>query len=241
MSTKPGKSTSVPTHSDVLRPFVPAWLDELQLTAAEFRVYAHVWRWGRTKTGLQDCTSDLAAIIRTCRLSEPTVLRCLKSLVGKGLITRRRRYQDTSSCTLIWPPTFTQKDWVNDSPKSAGGTTPKSAGCVTPKSAGYNGMRAEREEKDREESAPAPFTCPDRLDQTETHAASRELKLDADGVGQVYRRFVATKAPWLSKDHPTLDRTGLLSVFLAWATSSAAGRQAVAAVRPEPSKDYSKL
>jgi len=67
-------------------PFIPAWLDDADLSQAEFRVYCHLCRRADNKTGVAWPQAD--NIARDCRMSRNTVWKTLRSLEAKGLIRR---------------------------------------------------------------------------------------------------------------------------------------------------------
>lgn len=68
-------------------PFIPAWLDELGLSASEFRVLMTLW--SRANKELV-CWPSVATISTTCRLHADTVWATLRSLEDRGLIHRRK-------------------------------------------------------------------------------------------------------------------------------------------------------
>ena len=65
-------------------PFIPAWLDESDLSSQEFRIYCHVSRRGR-------CYESVPSIARACRLHISTVKRALKALTTRRLLSRTQR------------------------------------------------------------------------------------------------------------------------------------------------------
>lgn len=68
-------------------PFLPAWLDELGLSASEFRVLMTLW--SRANRDMV-CWPSVALISSTCRLHADTVWAALRSLEGRELILRRK-------------------------------------------------------------------------------------------------------------------------------------------------------
>ena len=64
--------------------FIPAKLDELELTPAQFRVFCHVCRRG-------DCYERLENMARKCRLHRDTVIDCLRFLVAHRMLTKEKR------------------------------------------------------------------------------------------------------------------------------------------------------
>lgn len=80
MSDKPKKSLTV---------FIPVWLDDMGLTLAEFRVYAHLARRARKEDDI--AWPAYESIGEDCKISRATVHRTLKSLEKMGLIERRNK------------------------------------------------------------------------------------------------------------------------------------------------------
>ena len=230
---------------DTFRPFLPAWLDQLGLSTSEFRIYAHLWRWCRTKTALRPCESSLETMKRTCRLSEDTVWRALAALETLGLIHRKKRYQATNLYSIVWPPPITLKDGVIDSPQSARRLVPAAEGRLIPANVVRNGMSTEGDEYLREEkkSSPPMSICPESLTNPEMQSAATTLRLNQPGVARLYSSFLNVKAPWLQKDRPGMVRADVVDAFTSWCKGSTAGKQAVAAlgVAAQPVKDYSRL
>jgi len=64
-------------------PFIPNWLDDLELTPSEFRLYAHLCRRG-------ECHSKIDTIGQKCGLKRVTICDLLSRLESKGLIERKR-------------------------------------------------------------------------------------------------------------------------------------------------------
>ncbi len=77
-------------------PFIPAWLDDLGLTASQFRILCHLWRRGKT-------FSNAETIASACHLKRKTVFTILSELEGRGLIRRTPRPGQT---TLLEPVPF---------------------------------------------------------------------------------------------------------------------------------------
>ena len=76
-----------------MNPFIPAWLDELDLRPAAFRVYCHLWRRGTTH-------SSTSTIAKVCRIKRDTVFQILGELEKAGLLEKTIRPGQTS---LILP------------------------------------------------------------------------------------------------------------------------------------------
>ncbi len=84
------------SEGEICCPFIPAWLDDLCLSANQFRVICHLWRRGVT-------FSNAGTIAKMCRLKRDTVFEILSELEARGLIRRTPRPGQT---TLIEPVPF---------------------------------------------------------------------------------------------------------------------------------------
>ena len=82
------------------RPFIPAWLDEAGLTAADFRVLANLWR----RAGRRGvCWPAVSSIARTCRLDLKTVWAVLRRLEAAGFLRRQKHYRNANEYVLtVW-------------------------------------------------------------------------------------------------------------------------------------------
>jgi len=110
----PTKASPVVPHEqapagELLPIFVHSAVDDLGLSASEFRVYGHIAR----RDGPEGAWSRIADMARVCRLHPQTVRNSLQMLVSRGLLTcevrpgRTSRYRLTrfSSWVLSKPPT----------------------------------------------------------------------------------------------------------------------------------------
>lgn len=222
-----------------LRPFVPAWFDELGLSAAEFRVLMHLWRWARTKNGVKPCTSTARTIQRTCRLSEPTVWKCLRSLEVRGLLQRSKRFQESNVYHVKMPSPITQKETVIESLKPAGQLIPKKRRRLIPKTT----MRRGDEKEGMRIKGGEALTClPQALSEAETESAAQALRLTNTNVNELYEGYRAIKGRFLNADHPKgVARSQVLTVFLAFLRADSRGKNLLAAIRPTPVRDYSSI
>jgi hypothetical protein len=65
------------------KPFIPAWLDDLDLTPIQFRLYAHMVR----RAGINGIAWPAhRSIEKVCHVTRKTVSANLKILVGYGLL-----------------------------------------------------------------------------------------------------------------------------------------------------------
>jgi len=67
------------------RPFIPAWLDDGDLTPNQFRVMCHLWRRADDS---QLCWPSVPSIATVCKIHRDTVWAVLRVLEEKGLIAR---------------------------------------------------------------------------------------------------------------------------------------------------------
>jgi hypothetical protein len=102
-----GGSSSVHESGNVSA-FIPAALDDLGLTASEFRVACRIARRGR-------CTESVPNMAAGCRLHPDTVQACLKNLVRLGVISKTERAGASSiyamTATAEWPSTPPGKEY----------------------------------------------------------------------------------------------------------------------------------
>jgi hypothetical protein len=110
--------------SSDLMMFVPAWIDDLGLSSAEFRVYARVARCSYKNP--DGCFQSLDTIARRCHMNKKTVRKALRSLVHKRLIRKEGKPGHTDAYHLANP---------NEVPKEAMGEVPKEAMGEVPKEA----------------------------------------------------------------------------------------------------------
>lgn len=82
-------------------PFIPIWLDELGLSAAEFRVLCALWRRRNPNTG--QCNPGVDTIAAGCKMNRKTVFKCLKRLEDIELISREHRYRNANHFILHVP------------------------------------------------------------------------------------------------------------------------------------------
>ena len=74
--------------------FIPAWLDDSDLSSQEFRLYCHISRRGT-------CYESIPAIARACRLHSSTVKRGLKELHRRGLVQKESRIGSTTVFRIV--------------------------------------------------------------------------------------------------------------------------------------------
>lgn len=72
--------------SNILKPFIPSWLDDAGLSQAEFRLYCHLCRRADNKTGI--AWPSYESIQKACGMSHKTVWKIIKMLEGRSLIAK---------------------------------------------------------------------------------------------------------------------------------------------------------
>jgi len=75
-------------------PFIPAWFDDLDLTAQEMRVLIRVAR-------RRQCFESHRSIAESCQLSRNTVSRAIKSMLEKGVIQGSRDQSNRPFLELV--------------------------------------------------------------------------------------------------------------------------------------------
>jgi hypothetical protein len=83
-----------------MKAFIPAWLDELQLTAQQFRVYCHLCRRADASG---ECYPALASISKKCKISVNTVKNSIKELATVNLISIKHGGNNVSNRYTIQP------------------------------------------------------------------------------------------------------------------------------------------
>jgi len=78
--------------------FIGAWIDDADLSPAQFRVLCRIARRG-------DCTESVPNIAKGCHLHPDTVERALRSLLVRGFITKEARTGRTSILRVVLNPT----------------------------------------------------------------------------------------------------------------------------------------
>lgn len=71
-------------QGEKLKPFIPAWLDDLNLSLKQFRLYCHIGRRG-------NCFDSVATMVRVCRIDRHAIRGTIAELIKLGLITATER------------------------------------------------------------------------------------------------------------------------------------------------------
>jgi hypothetical protein len=100
------------------KPFIPGWLDDAGLTAAQFRVFCHLSRRG-------NCYESLGAMSRCCHMRRPTIQAALKDLLNLTAIIKEKRTGQTSIYTLAPSPKQALGRNTPTQPKTGTRTQPK--------------------------------------------------------------------------------------------------------------------
>jgi len=128
------------------RPFIPAWLDDLRLSAPEFRVLCHLWRRADKNNR---CFPGATEILLACKISKNTLWRILNELEQRGLIQRRRSFRNSNTYTLIVPRSISPKEGVtgdNKLPQSEGRLSAQNRGRESTQSEGSQSPQKEGQE-----------------------------------------------------------------------------------------------
>lgn len=95
--------------------FIHSSLDDVGLTAAEFRVYSHLAR----RAGSDGAYPGIDSMCKTCLLSKPTVIKAVRELEDRGMIIAKRVPGKTTCYILsrasLWRMTSKKEVTVPDS------------------------------------------------------------------------------------------------------------------------------
>ena len=118
----------------MLRPLIPAWLDELGLPASEHRVLCHLWRRADPQGWSYP---SVASIAQVCRLNEDTVWRMLRSLRKRSLIVRLNVPGRTNHFRVVVPHPPETEGYHQ--PETEGLGAPETEGLHPPETEGSEG------------------------------------------------------------------------------------------------------
>lgn len=117
-------------HNTPRCPFIPAWLDDAQLPASDFRILAHLWRRA-DRAGT--CFPAAPSIAKCCRLNVDTVWKSLARLQGKGYLSRGKHFRNSNLYRLTVPSQrITGNEGVIESPETRGWQSPEKEGGQSP-------------------------------------------------------------------------------------------------------------
>lgn len=221
-----------------LRPFLPAWLDDLGLTAQQFRVVLHLWRWARTRCGMKPCTSSIETITSTCRLAENTVWRCIRALENRGLVRRVKRFRRPNEYHLQLPASITAKEGVNISPQTAMLLTTANEGVTNHrKRGGGRGLVLGKRRREGNTAPSLPFMLPANLSDAEVQSLAEGFNLGGGAVQRLYAEFCAVKGAWIAKDFPGLSRAGVPDALASYLRHDSRGKKALKDARGAAMKE----
>ena len=83
------------------RPFIPAWLDDAELSLPDVRVLVHLWRRAGKKC---TCWPSAPSIAQACHLRVATVWGSIARLETAGFLTRRKHWRNSNEYVLTIPP-----------------------------------------------------------------------------------------------------------------------------------------
>lgn len=218
-----------------MRPFNPSWLDDLGLTAQEFRVFLHLWRRADAK-GV--CWPGAQSITKTCRLSENTVWKVLRELEGRRLLTREKQVRNSNKYTLAASLPVTAKETVTDldqspqterrlSPQTERCQSPQTERCQSPQRRGREGIPLKgiqgRQSSEGVAEPPhliAPLTPEDRS------RLARKVGVHGRKLNALLNTFARVKASYGDGPKTIVD-------FEDWLLSSTRGKQEVQFAKEE--------
>jgi hypothetical protein len=169
-------------------PFIPAWLDDANLTPAQFRVLCHIFRRG-------DSFSNAATIAKTCRLKRDTVFEALSILETAGFIKRTSRPGQT---TLVEPVPFGGMGSANPS-RLGGREVSRSGGRDPSRLGGHKGTPIKElpSRKGTNDLFPMTETLPfpskefrSAWESWEQHRREIKKKLTPESIRQQFRKLV---------------------------------------------------
>lgn len=133
---KPGEENTQRAARPTL--FVPAWVDDAELTAAQFRVLCRIARRG-------DCTESVPNIAKGCHLHSDTVESVVRFLIARGFITKEARPGRTSVLRVaLNPPPAAQPTRKEYPPETEGQVS--DSGDTSPKRRATNPPEIEGDE-----------------------------------------------------------------------------------------------
>jgi hypothetical protein len=229
---------------------VPALVDDLGLSAAAFRIYAHLCR---RANGNGECWPAAPSIAETCRLHRDTVWRALAELEAAGLVIRTKGVRNSNRYAIVPLASVGGKGGLTDANQSAeneGRLSPGSEGRHPAEKEGHQSAEKEgrkgypsKEVQRRESTGGSGGTLsslPESLSETETVSASQVLRLRADEVPALYREFRTHKNAF-PKDWQHLHRQELCGNFTTWLTTSRPGKELLKRAQPQPARNYSVI
>lgn len=211
-----------------MKPFIPSWIDDAQLSAAEFRVLCHLWRRADHKS--LKCYPAAKSIMITCRISENTFWRVLRKLESRGLIRREKGKRASNLYTVIeFPPQSAPKETeiTPASPQSVGSDAPQNVGCQSPQNSGSKGYPKKsihlRESRKGELSLSPDW--PDSIPEDRVSELVTAMSLPVDSLQKAYGEFRQLKLTF--GDQPPRSEDDVWGIFMHWMLKSTAGRKLV--------------
>lgn len=113
-ASQPAKS-----KQQIHRPFIPAWLDDAGLSAAEMRVFIHLLRSADNQTGI--AWPSYRRMIEVTGLSKTTIRRCIESLENPHALIAKLGKPFAGSCRYKVLPIVPPQGQKEDSNSSATG------------------------------------------------------------------------------------------------------------------------
>jgi hypothetical protein len=229
-----------------VKPFVPAWLDDSDLTTSEFRVLAHLWRRAdRSCT----CYPAAASICKICHISDNTLWSVLRSLEKKGYLTRSKRDRNSNLYCLAHFDGRPQGEMEShESPQKVGQHSPQNDGCRSPQddgvrlpqSKGLKGYPTKEIQGREPDDAHSPLrNWPDTIPDDVAEDLAEELGLPLATVRETYSDFRYRKLTY--SDPPPSSLDDVWGIFCRWSKTSEPGRKAIAAARAAVASDSTMM
>lgn len=156
-----------------LKPFIPSWLDDANLSQAEFRLYAHLCRRADNKTGI--AWPSYETIGEVCGMGRATVARTIKSLQNRPhplIVKVGKPFGGTCQYRVVSP--IVSKEELLDSNSLTGSTnevppivspencnrSPNETPIVSPEALEGNPTKGIQLRKSKRDFPPLPFSSP---------------------------------------------------------------------------------
>lgn len=220
-----------------LKPFLPAWFDEAELPAPEFRVLCHLWRRadraGESFPGVQ-------SVARKCRLDEGTVWSALKQLEERGMLKRTQRPGRSNLYQVLIPSEVTLPFRVTTHPAVSGDQARGKTGRHPLDFAGQGVTGKGRVRRVSKEGNPfegvngGPPTWPLALPESQASEIADVHGLSDAQVLKAYQAFRDRKLGF--RDAAPADSADVWAAFRGWLAESGPGEELIASFRTDATR-----
>lgn len=199
-------------------PFIPAWLDDLGLTATEYRVFCNLTR---RSGGDGKCHPAISSITKTCRISENTAWKALRKLEVMGLIVREKHFRNSNRyqvATSPPPERITAKETVAqfESPQFEGCQSPQNRRCQSPQKRGCKGTPMKVLQLRSSLSITDFYSLDEKADGKPSAIAEQIYQSYPRKVGRVAALKAITKAMKAKDPQWLLERVEAYAKAIAW-------------------------